>query len=28
LALTSFTEVFYKLYVGDFHSRTKLIFQM
>ena len=28
LSLNSFTEVFYKLYVGDFHSRTKLIFQM
>lgn len=28
LSLTNFTDIFYKIYVGDFHSRAKLVFQM
>ena len=26
LTLANFTEIFYRIYVGDFHSRVKLIF--
>jgi len=28
ISLGSFTETFQKIYIGDFHSRVKLIFSM